>query len=88
MVIILIKFWLYFKKFRESYQGLGGKKSVYRPRERESEKGLKKFFDRGIRLVLDRKFYYHYKYIQIHACENGICEYRNVEARRFDIFWS
>ena len=42
-------------------------------------------FRRGwIKLFLDRKiFFYHYKYIQIHACENDICEYRNVDQIKF-----
>jgi hypothetical protein len=36
------------------------------------------------RLVLNTKiFFYHYKYIQIHACENDIYEYRNVAKNIF-----
>ena len=64
-------------------QGIGEKKS----RLSTWGEGLKRFFDgKGIVLVLDRKFFfYHYKYIQKHACENDICEYRNVEQIKFFI---
>jgi len=56
------------------------KNPVYQPGGKEGKKGLKKLFDGGIRLVLDRSvFLSFFEYIQINAFENDICEYRNVE---------
>jgi len=44
------------------------KNPVYRPWIGKDEKRPKKFFDSGIRLVLEKKLFYHYDYIQIHKC--------------------
>ncbi len=47
-------------------------------------KGLNNFFDGGDQVSSGWKiFFYHYKCTQIHACENDICEYQNVDQIKF-----